>query len=320
MAPSTPPRREIIELLSVDLLDQHRPLVNRLRNLAKSLNLEFGWHYLLDLVWIINQLGDVKGKHIMDAGAGTGLLQWYLADQGANVISVDRISRAWLPIRFRNRFHVKGLRRQDLEPTASVFQRNFRGPGSPRVRIVRQLQDIIGAMEWRRSPGRVTIYNQDLQNLSDIPSNSLDAVVAVSALEHNSPENLERVVAELMRVLKPGGILAASLVAARDQDWWHEPSSGWCYTENSLRNLFHLPPSTPSNYDRYDAFFQGIRESRELRDHLARFYYQSGNNGMPWGRWDPQYIPVGVCKVKEAVRIEQAKPEIDVFSAGAVVE
>ena len=27
---------------------------------------------------------------------------------------------------------------------------------------------------------------------------------------------------------------------------------------------------------------------------LADFYFRSGDNGMPWGNWDPQYMPVGV--------------------------
>jgi hypothetical protein len=35
-----------------------------------------------------------------------------------------------------------------------------------------------------------------------------------------------------------------------------------------------------------------------LRDNLASFYGRSGENGMPWGVWDPRYQPVGVCKVK----------------------
>jgi len=72
-----------IEILSVELLDQHRSTVLALRRLARSLGLEFGWHYLLDLTWIISLLGPVKGKRILDAGAGTGVLQWYLAEQGA---------------------------------------------------------------------------------------------------------------------------------------------------------------------------------------------------------------------------------------------
>jgi SAM-dependent methyltransferase len=145
----------------------------------------------------------------------------------------------------------------------------------------------------------VIIYNQDLQDLRDIADSSLDAVVAVSALEHNPPDDLPRVAAELMRVLIPGGVLLATLCAARDQDWFHQPSQGWCYTDLSLRRLFDLPASVPSNYAYYDELFTALVSCAELRNSLAGFYFRSGDNGMPWGRWDPQYQPVGVCIVKQ---------------------
>ncbi len=57
----------------------------------------------------------------------------------------------------------------------------------------------------------------------------------------------------------------------------------------------------PSNYDCYDELFEALRGCSELHDNLADSYFKSGNNGMPWGIWDPQYQPVGVCKVKEYV-------------------
>jgi SAM-dependent methyltransferase len=289
---------ERIEILSVDLLDRHRAYTDALRRLARSLRLDFGWHYLLDLTWISSRLGPVMGKRLMDAGAGTGIMQWYLADQGAEVLSVDRASRANLPVRFRSRFRVKGLRKDDLSPSVQVFRANFSGPARLLSKMTNQARDLIGLAEPRRAAGRVTIYNQDLKNLADIPSNSLDAVVAVSALEHNSAEDLVLVVNELMRVLKPGGMLLATLCAARDQDWFHQPSMGWCYTGSSLRRLFGLPDSAPDNYAAYDGLMASLRDNAELRDHLAGFYFRSGNNGMPWGKWDPQYQPVGVCKVK----------------------
>jgi SAM-dependent methyltransferase len=289
---------ETIELLSVALLDRHRTRVKALKSLAHSLDLEFGWHYLLDLTWILGRLGSVKGKGILDAGAGTGILQWYLAQEGAEVTSVDRVSRANLPLRFRSRFKVKGFRKQDLLPSQMVFKSNFSGKEKWPVKWGHQVRDVAGLADPRREQGKVLIYNQDLKNLCDIPTDSLDAVVAVSALEHNPPEDLPLVVAELMRVLKPGGLLLASLNAARDEDWWHAPSSGWCYTSESLRRLFDLPPETPSNYECYDEFFAALRNCAELRNGLARFYFRSDKNGMPWGKWDPQYIPVGVCKRK----------------------
>lgn len=34
------------------------------------------------------------------------------------------------------------------------------------------------------------------------------------------------------------------------------------------------------------------------RGNLAEFYCRSGDNGMPWGKWDPGYEPVGILRVK----------------------
>jgi len=276
--------QEKIEILSVELLDRHRAEVEALKRLARSLGLDFGWHYLLDLTWILENLGPARGGRVLDAGAGTGVLQWYLAQEGAEVISVDRGDRRDLPLRFRRRFRVVGLRPQDLAPA--------RIPGLTRRR------DLAALLDPRRAPGRVVFYHQDLKTLADIPDASLDAVVAVSALEHNDPQDLPRVVEELMRVLKPGGRLAATLCAARDEDWYHAPSAGWCYTGESLRAHFGLPAGAPNNYDQYDRLFSALKDCAELRDNLAKFYSRSGDNGMPWGKWDPQYQPVGVLKIK----------------------
>lgn len=309
-----------IEILSVDLLDRYRPLVEELKDIARQLQLEFGWHYLLDLVWILSHLGEVGGKVIMDAGAGTGVLQWVLAAHGATVISVDRSSRADLPWRFRRWIKVKGLRPSDLNPPLKALWNAVRKGQSLKSRLgfMKQVAGgfwrtarviplprsglsepyTLSQTEWVRGEGGVWIYNQDLSQLLDIPDNSLDAVAALSSLEHNPPERLPEVVRELMRVLKPGGILLATLGASPDRDWFHEPSQGWCYTETTLRSAFELAPAAPSNYDRYKELMQALRDCAELRDHLAAFYFRSGDNGMPWGKWDPQYQSVGVLKVK----------------------
>lgn len=293
------PHVDKIEILSPELLTNHRNLVNDLRELAQSLGLEFGWHYLLDLVWILTNLDNFHGQRILDAGAGTGVIQWYLAGQGVNVISVDRASRAALPTRFRQRYQVRGLRDNDLLGTRQLLASNFRKMSGLRGKLTAQARDVIGLAERRRSSGQVIIYNQDLANLIDINDNSIDAVVAVSALEHNTPDQLVLVIKELMRVLKPGGMLVATLGAARDSDWYHEASSGWCYTDSTLRNIFNLKQTAPSNYDEYDQLFKELYDCSELRQNLASFYYKSGDNGMPWGVWEPKYQPVGVLKIKQ---------------------
>jgi SAM-dependent methyltransferase len=304
MPPQSQSQGECLEILSVDLLSQHRPLVEELKSFTRTLGLELGWHYLLDLSWILSRLGAFHSQVILDAGAGTGVMQWYLARGGATVISVDRTSRVNLPLRFRRRFRVQGLRPADLAPDMETFQAGFNRDIDGTAhrpwpnRLYSQSRDLAGFFFNSPEAGSVKIYNQDLSKLDELRSDSVDSVVAVSSLEHNSPEGLSLVVAELLRVLKPGGRLLATLVAGRDADTWHEPSQAWCYHETSLRKIFNLPADTPSNFSQYDRLFSELRECAELRDNLARFYFKSGSTGMPWGKWDPQYLPVGVCKVK----------------------
>jgi len=301
-----------LELLSVSLLDEERPTVTDLKVLADDLAIGLGWHYLLDLAWILRRLGPEPGT-VLDAGAGIGILQWYLADRGWHVLSVDRMSRRRLPLKFRARYRVSGLRAGDLAAGG-------RGPGAPKRpgtparRMLRRVRRALRALgmtrrgdgprrdalrrDAPRSSGDVVIYNQDLRSLTEIEDGSIDEVVSVSALEHNTPEDLPLAVAELMRVLKPGGRLIATTSASGGADWFHEPAQGWCYSEATLRRVFDIPASVVSNYDRYDELMTTLRANAELRDNLAGFYRTSDHNGMPWGNWDPQYMAVGVCKVK----------------------
>lgn len=290
-----------IEIPSVELLDLHRDVINALWTVSRATRVEPGWHYLLDLAWIAENLGSVSGKRILDAGAGMGLAQWYLIERGAaEVISADRGSRSTLPLVMRSRYNVRGLRPEDLAPVLTVFKGNV-ARASGMGKVVYALRGLAGLLLIalpKRFTGQVTIYNQDLTQMPEIADNSLDAIVAVSALEHNTPDGMQKVVAELMRKLRPGGKLLATLCAGRDKDWFHEASQGWCYTDTTLRRLFALPKDTPANYDRYDELLKSLRNCAELREKLAKIYYQSGDNGMPWGKWDPQYQPVAVCKIK----------------------
>jgi len=293
---------EKIEILSVELLNRHRNVVNELWKVSHATRVEPGWHYLLDLTWIIENLGPVSGKRILDAGAGLGLMQWYLIEQGAvEVVSTDRDSRSGLPLVMRSRYNVRAMRPADLDSALSVFKGNVaRASGAGKaVYLLRGLAGLALTTLPKRFAGQVTIYNHDLTQMTEVADNSLDAVVAVSSLEHNTPDGLHRMVVEIMRKLKPGGKLLATLCAGQDRDWFHEASQGWCYTDTTLRHLFDLPNDAPSNYDRHNESLVSLRNCAELRDHLAKIYFQSGNNGMPWGKWDPQYQPVGVLKIKE---------------------
>jgi len=292
-----------IEILSVELLDNQRSTINEFKNLSYALgNYPFGWHYLLDLSWIIKQLESnlLYDKLVLDAGAGTGFIQWYLAEKGATVYSVDRFSRAYLPFYFRRRYHVYGLHPEDLLPLRKILS-----PFDKSVKLKEKLNSVFRSsrgvfchLPSGYAPGKIVLYNHNLENLVDIPTNSIDFIVSVSALEHNSPKDLMNIIDELMRVLKPGGKLIATLCASKENDWFHEPSKGWCYTDDTLRSLFKLSADTQSNYFEYDKLMNLIINCKELKENLSIKYKLSMNNGLPGGKWDLVYQPVGIVKIK----------------------
>jgi len=296
--------REGLQILSASLLEECRDIVEAMRETSETLGLGLGWHYLLDLAWAARELQPTPGLLVLDAGAGLGAMQWWLADHGATVVSIDRKRRTQLPYLHRKLYPVQGLREGDLSPSSRLAAlRAFLPSRYPRLwkqypAKLRAAFRTLSVDSKTHGKGTIYIYNEDLRSLPEVASNSADAVVSISALEHNHPQELRDVVSELMRVLKPGGPLVATLAAARDKDWYHEPSGGWCYTEQSLRNLFDLPADCPSNYDHYDELFAALCDCAELRDNLADFHFRSGDNGMPWGVWNPVYQPVGVVKVK----------------------
>lgn len=281
-------------------------MVEEFHRIANQLQAGFGWHYLLDLTWAARMLKPVRGQHTLDAGAGRGMMQWWLAAQGVHVLSVDRRGRANLDWRYRSWCPLTGLRPNDLGPVRRLGLTDFLPPGRSIEDWHRWPAKMRTTLRRARHPnphppqdrGTVTIYNQELDNLIEIPDGSLDAIVSISALEHNSLDGLSKVVTELLRVLKPGGLLVATLPAAKERDWYHEPSRGWCLTDETLRRLFHLSRDCPSNYAEYDELFGMLRACTELSDNLSRSYFRSGDNGMPWGIWDPKYQPVGVVKRK----------------------
>lgn len=297
---------EKIEILPIDYLNSHRGLVEEFKALSRQLNQMYGWHYLLDFAWVASNLAVTPNTLILDAGAGHGLMQWWLADKGANIISVDRVDRKNLPTRFRHAYRVRGYRGSDLIPAWVLFLQELMKPlkhpsqwsthFSQLKRKLRETRQLQGPTDPKR--GTIYLYNQDLTKLVDIESNSIDVIVSISALEHNPPDKLETSLNELMRILKPGGKLIATLGAAKETDWFHEPSKGWCYTEQTLRKVFQLSPDCPSNYDRYDELLEALENCTELRDDLHQAYFKSGDNGMPWGVWNPEYQSVGVVKVK----------------------
>lgn len=288
-----------IQLLSPSILDERADLLDQMREVVTTLRTPRGWHYYIDLCWVAQTLAPGPGLEVLDAGAGNGVLQWWLAAQGAQVLSVDGQARRHPGLRFE-----RWCSLQD-------------GDGAPGFRSFPAAQYLPPKRVWRRSAwrntawawrslagplppthaGSVVFLTRKLEELSGIPSESVDAIVSISALEHNDPDDLKQVVRELERVLKPGGKLVATVSGTRDEDWYHEPSHGWCFSEKTIAECFGLD-AYETNWSQYDRLFEELVACSALRDDLPPFYYESGDNGMPWGEWNPAYAPVGVIKTK----------------------
>ncbi len=254
---------------------------------------------MLDLVWMIEQVKNLpKGATILDAGAGGGLLQFILVDLGFNVISVDFAPRpSPLDIPSIKIMHQAEFNHAYIDHLKSNYQ-NARQEKSRPI-IIRSQKKFVGLLS-KRIP--IILYQADLKDMSLCPDNFVDAVVSVSALEHLGREHTEKAVKECIRVLKPGRAFLATTSAAEKKDWYHHNSMGWCYTESSLRKIFQLPPSVSSNFNSYRQIFAELRKpGNKLHVELAQFYFDSPHNGMPWGVWNPSYIPVAIRKFKTSL-------------------
>jgi ubiquinone/menaquinone biosynthesis C-methylase UbiE len=304
-----------IELLSPQLIIEHKDSLQQIENLSNSLWREIGWHYQLDFLWILSnlkQLGVPGGANIVDAGAGNGLLQYLLAEQGYNVISVD-FSKRRFPFLASLAFPINQNRRSgDAEPKEDHYIGHLSSVGSFSTRIrrlpVKLLKNrfdllgycklIIGRFTGKRKPGTIIQYCTDMKHMNVLASDSIDAVVSVSAIEHMEKDDISVAIDEFYRILKPKAALLVTTSASKE-DYFHEPSKGWCFSEQTLIKIFGLTKAVSlSNYHDYDAVLGEIRESEYLKQKLSSLYFASYENGMPLGIWDPKYIPVGIITRK----------------------
>ncbi len=151
-------------------------------------------------------------------------------------------------------------------------------------------------MGWQLD-GRPTIvlYHSALEALGELANASIDAVVSVSALEHNRPADIVPILAELQRVTKPDGALYLTVSATRDQEQFHEPSHSCLLNESGLIRTYSLT-NPRSNFCRYDAIAREFNTPRYLDRWLSWTYDDSLDNGMPGRVWAPAYLPVAILK------------------------
>ena len=321
---------EKIEILNADLMKKFQEKVKLIEYWASLIDYPVGWHYWLDFIWILNNLEEMslpRDVWVMDGGAGNGLLQFILASSGYNVISLDYAERDVLPMakrifdisekrysisnpeHFYRRFidHKQGkilLTRNRIMKSVfhpwKAMRFIFRSLSSSRFGFLMKpvlLKGLLEARSRRRSYGKIIYALGDFTDLKDFQDESVDCIVSVSALEHNDPEDIKKAVAEFNRILKRHAYMFVTVSAAKEEDWFFKPCRGWCFTEGTLKDMFGLG-KCDSNFGRYGELFHRLESSQEIKKRIAKTYFQSGDNGLPWGKYEPKYQPVGIVKRK----------------------
>lgn len=303
--------RDCIELLSESLIDQHPDLALEVLAASSKLGLSLGWHYVLDLVWLLRELDLPRGATVLDAGAGWGLAQFLFADRGLRVISVDMSAR-------QARGELQHLYNFERLGSGATIHHRYLERAQPNLKTSFDLAlatplgqlpgKVLNRLGWSRAtaapatvarPGNpsITLYQAALEAMDAIASGSIDAVISVSALEHNPPAALAPIVAELERVARPGAPLLLTLSASRANGEFHAASHSYLLNEAGLIEHYGLEAPC-SNFDQFDAIDTALRTPRYLDRWLSHTYDDRTDNGMPGRVWAPAYLPVAIRKTR----------------------
>lgn len=296
-----------LQLLDTDLLEKKKILQEILywKNLFRS---QIGWHYFLDLIWQMDSIESLdlpRGAKILDAGAGIGLMQYLLAARGFEVYSIDFATRritwpkSWI-------FRMQYLKNeQHSDEYLNHLSRHRKS--SKMNQILYELKKIIlnyhikliKEILSRSKHGKIYYYQDDFSNMSLIEDGFFDAVVSTSAIEHNKEfEKIGISVREFMRVLRKNRPLLITTSATNRETWFHEPSHGWCFSQDDLKSIFDMVECR-SNFNTFDNVYKNIIGSEFLKKNLAKYYYTSASGGLPYGVWKPEYLPAGITKWKQ---------------------
>jgi 2-polyprenyl-3-methyl-5-hydroxy-6-metoxy-1,4-benzoquinol methylase len=274
---------------------------------------QIGWHYITDLTWLYRRARHWPNRLcILDAGGGgNGPLQFLLAELGHHVVNMD-LHFPELPASYRRRY---GTRLRHLPSHTSTDYVALLAPNTRAERLKAMIKRTALYRTWRgwsegqqyaarhdawrarhglahRDVGRIEWVRANLCAAPEMQSNSFDAVVSLSALEHVPLDLLPQALAEIRRLARPDAHWAVTTSGTeQERTWFHEPSRGHCFAEKDLQRLFgaHFKGGLDAS-----TALQRYRECAYLRENLAEFYKRSGAYGMPWGIWDPKYIPVGL--------------------------
>ncbi len=300
-------KQDSIHLLDTDLLKDKKSF-KQVYHWIRVFAQEVGWHYPLDLIWqykMVSELNLPKGATIIDAGAGNGLMQFILAGAGYNVLSIDFSNR----VTPKPQSWIFKIQNQVQEKVDNEYVKHMGVQSKVTMgKIMNKLKIFLEYFTWiylpltflfKKNYGSIKYIKADFSKLPFIESNSVDAIVSTSAIEHNPDHaSLKAAIIELYRTLKKGSPLLITTSATNKESWFHHASKGWCYNEKTLAEIFDMS-SYDSNFSKFTSVENNIRSNEFLKNKIPYNYKNNPNCGLPMGVWDPQYLPVGIIKWKK---------------------
>lgn len=312
-----------IEPLDISLLNEKAEL-SLIDHWLGVLNWPNGWHYDLDIIWIIKKLkeaGIKPGSTILDAGAGLGVTQFILSALGYKIISLDftyrenpRFAKGIFNIKskqdsFKGNDHEymefmtygqkSGNKASEsghkLKKVLNLLSqpKYFIAVAEANIRSKFNIHYMLEKNKNHSAYGEITFLRGTFNNIP-LPDQSVDALISVSAFEHNTYEDMPGSAIEFGRVVKTNGHIFVTTSLAKEKDWYFEAPKGWNLTAESLGKWFDISINQPVEFDQN---MQAIQSSTALKKRINDFYKFNQNCGLPYGDLsNAKYIPVGIIK------------------------
>jgi ubiquinone/menaquinone biosynthesis C-methylase UbiE len=310
--------KNLIEILDPKLLLPKTEIIGLIDYWKRVLNRIIGWHYDLDIIWIMDKIYQAKipkGSTIVDAGAGNGLLQFILAAEGYNVLSIDFADRD-VPFAAKNIFSVsqthdrtnvkkhsyqKFIDHKGFIMQWEVLQKAIKNPLRALNRIANRTKHFTDPLLWKeffakKNYGSIQYQTADFSNLQSIPTGSVACVVSMSSIEHNDFGRIAPAIREFERILPEGGLMLVTTSAVKEKEIYLEGCQGWCFTAPTLKKIFEMEGAS-DNYNLYDEIFDRLVTNEFIRSRIPQLYFERGDNGLPFGKYPPLYQPVGIAKM-----------------------
>lgn len=290
------------QLLGVDLIKDSKKL-NEIDHWLRVMNRPQGWHYDLDIIWLLQELekaGIKKGDTVLDAGAGLGVTQFILASRGYNVISLD-FSQRTIPQLADGIFDIQTAKQGNLN-----YKHDYIGFVDYGTEVVvnnwNKTNVMAKALKTVFNKGFFYIWSLIKSNLRtqrnkkwhanelnadhsdfgsikfvraafhDIPLEDMqvDALVSVSAIEHADKTIMDKNISEMIRVVKNGApILITTSATNQLEDIFHDKTKGWCFSQGNLKKM--IAAEDPQSFE-YEKTEKELLDTKEWVSRIDPYY------------------------------------------------